>query len=94
MASRRVFDPEFLNLEPGWLSRCSDYGLNSQMIGVGIPGGGGCEFFFCTPCLDRFWGPPSLLSNGYRVPFSGGKAGGACSCTSTPPIRLHGVVLS
>jgi len=27
-------------------------------------------------CLDRPWGPPSLLYNGYRV-FPGGKAVGA-----------------
>jgi hypothetical protein len=26
------------------------------------------------PCPDRLWGPPSLLSNGYRGPFSGSKA--------------------
>ena len=31
---------------------------------------GGSEIF-CT-CLDRPWGPPNLLYNGYRV-FSGGK---------------------
>jgi hypothetical protein len=30
-----------------------------------IPGGG-WEFFSSTPCPDRFWGPPSLISNGYR----------------------------
>jgi hypothetical protein len=30
-----------------------------------IPGMG-CEFLSSPPCPDRFWGPPSLLSNGYR----------------------------
>jgi hypothetical protein len=32
-----------------------------------IPGGG-CEFFPSPPCPERLWGPPSLLSNEYRVP--------------------------
>jgi hypothetical protein len=27
---------------------------------------GGWEFFFSPPRPDRLWGPPSLLSNGYR----------------------------
>jgi len=26
------------------------------------------EFFSSTPRPIRFWGPPSLLTNGYRVP--------------------------
>jgi hypothetical protein len=56
--------------------------------------------------LDRSWGPPSLLYNGYRV-FSGGKAAGAwCyhpphiaprlkkeqSYTSVPPLGLRGLL--
>jgi hypothetical protein len=57
---------------------------------------------------DRFWGPPSLLSNGYQGLFflgvkrlgseadyspSSAEVKNAWSYTSTPPIRLHGVVL-
>jgi len=30
-------------------------------------------------CMGRLWGPPSLLSNGYRGSFIGGKAAGAWS---------------
>jgi hypothetical protein len=37
------------------------YGLDDR---GSIPGGG-YEFFSSTPCPDRLWGPPSLLSNGY-----------------------------
>jgi hypothetical protein len=33
-----------------------------------IPGRGR-EFFSSLPRSDRLWGPPSLLSNGYRGPF-------------------------
>jgi len=66
------------------------------------------EIFSSSPCPERLWGPPSLLFNGYGGSFSGGKAAGGeaehalpssaevknvWGCSSTPPIRLHGVVL-
>jgi len=37
------------------------------------------EFFYSPPRPDRLWGPPSLLSNGYRGFFHGGKAAGTWS---------------
>jgi len=43
------------------------------MIGGSSPGGS-WEFFFSPPRQDRFWGPLSLLSNGYQGLFPGGKA--------------------
>jgi hypothetical protein len=68
------------------------------------------EFFSLPPPPDRFWGPPSLLSNKNRgfnprgvkrsesetdhSPPSSAKVKNEWSYTSTPPIRLHGVVLS
>jgi hypothetical protein len=45
------------------------YGLDDRMTGVGFPAGAG-NFFSSTRIPDRLWGPPSLLSNGYRGFFS------------------------
>jgi hypothetical protein len=41
-----------------------------------IPEGAG-KFSLHHRVSDRFWGPPSLLSNGYQGLFPGGKAAGA-----------------
>jgi hypothetical protein len=79
------------------------YGLDDWMIGVRISTEG--WDYFSTPCPDRLWGPPSLLSRWYRRLFSQGmkltthlhlvsRPKNAWSYTSTPPISLHGVVLS
>jgi hypothetical protein len=37
----------------------------------------GNKFFSSPQRPDPLWGPPSLLSNGYRGSFHGGKAAGA-----------------
>jgi hypothetical protein len=58
-------------LEPWWLSRCSDYGWT---IGVlGFDSRRGLEFFSSPQSPERLWGPPSLLSTGYRGLFPCGK---------------------
>lgn len=43
----------------GWL----DYGMNDREIMVSA---GDKDFLFSKPC-SHFWGPPSLLFNGYRL---------------------------
>jgi hypothetical protein len=79
------------------------------MIGGSSPGRG-WEFLSSPPHSDRLWGPPSLLSNGYHglslgvklpgreadhsPPSSPAEVKSAWSCNSTPPVRLHGAVLS
>jgi hypothetical protein len=71
---------------------------------------GGWEFSSSPPRPDRFRGTPSLLPNGYQglflwrlrrpdseadnSPPSNAEDNNAYSYTSTPPIRLHGMVLS
>jgi hypothetical protein len=39
------------------------YGLDDRGVGVRVPVGS--RIFSSPRCLDRLWGPPSLLSNGY-----------------------------
>jgi hypothetical protein len=46
----------------------SGYGLDARVIEVRSQAG--AEDFSCSLCSDRLWGPPSLLSNGYRGSFS------------------------
>jgi hypothetical protein len=71
-------------------------------IGFRFPAGVGIAF--SVPCPERFWGPPNLLSKEYRgwkvgheadhSPISTADVKNARIYDSTPPLRLHGVVLS
>jgi hypothetical protein len=46
------------------------YGLDGRGVGVRIPVG---AIMFYSPCRpDRFWGPQSFLSSGYRGLFPWG----------------------
>jgi hypothetical protein len=40
------------------------YGLDDGVVGVRVLEGS--RIFFSPRCPDRLWGPPNLLSNGYR----------------------------
>jgi hypothetical protein len=80
-------DPHFLDLGTTWrsitffnhmpkmcwvsaVSIATGYGLD-RGVGIRIPVG---SRIFSTPKRsDRFWGPPSLLSNAYRVFYPGVK---------------------
>jgi hypothetical protein len=76
------------------------YGLDDRGVGVWVPV---ASRIFSSPSRPyRVWGPPNVISNGYRG--GGGKAAGSWSWPLTSnkcrglyihsPIRLHGVVLN
>jgi hypothetical protein len=56
------------------------YGLDDRGVGVRVPVGSRIFSSSCGP--DRFWGPPSLLSNGYRRLFPRGYSGRGLKLTT------------
>jgi hypothetical protein len=54
----------------------SAYGLEDREVGVLVP--------VESRILDRLWGPPNLLSNGYSFP-KGETTGGGWGANHTPP---------
>jgi hypothetical protein len=89
------------------VSIATGYGLDDRGVGVRVPVG---SRIFCSPCPpDRFWGPTSLVPNGYRGLFPRGHSSRSVRLTThfqpVPrsrkygsihplPICLHGVVLN
>jgi hypothetical protein len=63
----------------------------SIVSAYGLPGDRGSipgrrKGFFLQPlCPDRLWGPPSLVYNGYRGRFPGGKARPGRDADHSPP---------
>jgi len=55
------------------------------------------EFFSSPPHADRLWGPPNLLTNGYRrllpgVKVAGGGINFAIHLHLVPTLRIHGAI--
>jgi hypothetical protein len=70
--------------------------------GVGVRAPVGVRIFTSPGHPDEFWGPPNLLSTGvkrsereadYSSPASA-EVKEMWICPSTPPLRLHGIVLN
>jgi hypothetical protein len=62
----------FLGSRDSSVGLATGYRLGDRGVGVRVALG---VRIFSSPCPpDRFWGPPSLLSNGYLGSFPGGKA--------------------
>jgi hypothetical protein len=59
-----------IGLRENGVDIATGYGLNDRGVGVRVPVGAKIFSFPCRP--DRFCGPPSLLSNGYRGLFPRG----------------------
>jgi hypothetical protein len=51
---------------PYKISRATSYRMDDQEVAVRVPVR---PRIFSSPSQDRFWGPPNLLSNTYRVLF-------------------------
>ena len=91
---RRFDSAVGISLDTGWTARVSNSGKGER-------------FFFSIVCPYGLWGPPRLISSGYRRSFFSVKAAGAWieplppssaetknewSYDSSPPACLHGVV--
>jgi hypothetical protein len=65
------------------------YGLDDQEVGVRVPVGAKIFSFPCRP--DWFWGPPSLVSKGYRG-YSGRGVKLTTHLQLVPMSRKHGSI--
>jgi hypothetical protein len=72
-----VGSPEGKRTRDSVVGIVTSYGLDDRGVGVRVPVGS--RIFSSPRRPDRLWGPPSILSNGYRGSFPGGKATGSRS---------------
>jgi hypothetical protein len=57
----------FKDVSENYISH-SGYGMDDRGVGVRVPVGS--RIFSSPQRPDRLWGPPTILSNGYRDSFS------------------------
>jgi hypothetical protein len=103
---KRHYKRLFSSMSRGWaVGIANGYGLDGRGVGIRLPVGTG---IFSSRRPDRFWDPPSPLSNGYRGLFPQSQSGQGVKMTihqlmprsrirgSIQPllINLHGVMFS
>jgi hypothetical protein len=74
---RHAFITDAMMFRGSAVGIATGYGLDDRGIGVPVPVG--ATIFSSPSSWDRLWGPPNLLSKGYRKLFPGGKAVGTWS---------------
>jgi hypothetical protein len=76
-----------------WPGRDADHSPPSTAeVVIDVRSSAEAKDFSSNLCPDRLWGPPSLLYNGYRGPFPGGKARQGRDADHSPPSSAEVVI--